>query len=90
MSDSSMRLLHPRAYLGLLEPLVLDGLYKGPDGEKLSLQLIDGGVYDNQGTAGLLEQNCNVLVVSDASGNCQPSIAREARQCLSIFEPPMF
>ncbi len=48
---------------GLFEPLPLVGLY--PD--KI-VQLIDGGVHDNQGTAALLEQGCNVLLVSDASG----------------------
>ena len=69
---------------GLLEPLVLDGLYKGPDGEKLSLQLIDGGVYDNQGTAGLLEQNCNVLVVSDASGQL-PTEYRPGSAPVSVY-----
>ncbi|HXT52551.1 MAG TPA: tetratricopeptide repeat-containing protein [Thermoanaerobaculia bacterium] len=48
---------------GLFEPLVLDGLY--PD---RVVRLVDGGVCDNQGIAGLLEQGCNVLLVSDGSG----------------------
>jgi hypothetical protein len=48
---------------GLFEPLVLPSLYDGK-----TIRLVDGGVYDNQGTAGLLEQDCNVLIVSDASG----------------------
>jgi hypothetical protein len=29
---------------------------------------VDGGVFDNQGTAGLFEQDCQVLLVSDAAG----------------------
>jgi predicted acylesterase/phospholipase RssA len=37
----------------------------------IMVQLVDGGVYDNQGTVGLLEQNCTVLLVSDASGQMQ-------------------
>jgi predicted acylesterase/phospholipase RssA len=48
---------------GLFEPLALANLYDG-----LVVRLIDGGVYDNQGTASLLDQGCNILLVSDASG----------------------
>jgi predicted acylesterase/phospholipase RssA len=48
---------------GLFEPLALPGLY-----EDYTVRLVDGGVFDNQGTASLLEQGCSVLLVSDASG----------------------
>ncbi len=48
---------------GLFEPIVLDGLY-----EETTVRLIDGGIYDNQGVAGLLEQDCNVIISSDATG----------------------
>jgi predicted acylesterase/phospholipase RssA len=48
---------------GLFTPLPLPGLYPG-----LEVRLVDGGVHDNQGIAGLLEQDCSVLLVSDASG----------------------
>jgi hypothetical protein len=48
----------------LFDPLALAGLYKDP----LVVRLSDGGVYDNQGIAGLLEQGCTLLLVSDASG----------------------
>jgi hypothetical protein len=48
---------------GLFEPLALPNLYDG-----LVVRLVDGGVYDNQGTASLLDQGCNILLVSDASG----------------------
>jgi predicted acylesterase/phospholipase RssA len=48
---------------GLFEPLVLDQLY--PD---RTVGLVDGGVCDNQGTTSLLEQDCNVILVSDGSG----------------------
>lgn len=47
----------------LFEPLPLDGLY-----EDRVVRLVDGGVHDNQGIAGLLEQDANFLIVSDASG----------------------
>lgn len=48
---------------GLFEPLPLAGLYPGK-----TVRLVDGGVHDNQGTSALLEQGCNVLLVSDACG----------------------
>jgi predicted acylesterase/phospholipase RssA len=48
---------------GLFEPLPLEMLYPGK-----VVRLVDGGVHDNQGTAALLEQNCSLLIVSDASG----------------------
>jgi predicted acylesterase/phospholipase RssA len=48
---------------GLFEPLALPKLYEG-----LIVRLVDGGVYDNQGTSSLLDQGCNILLVSDASG----------------------
>jgi predicted acylesterase/phospholipase RssA len=47
----------------LFDPIELNGLFPSA-----SLQLVDGGVHDNQGTSGLIEQECNVMIVSDASG----------------------
>lgn len=48
---------------GLFDPLVLAGLY-----EDTRVELVDGGVHDNQGVATLVEQECSVMLVSDASG----------------------
>ena len=48
---------------GLFEPLGLLDLY--PD---RTVRLVDGGVCDNQGAGSLLEQDCNVVLVSDGSG----------------------
>ena len=48
---------------GIFAPLELGQLY-----EDFRVQLVDGGVYDNQGVLSLLATNCNVLLVSDASG----------------------
>jgi hypothetical protein len=47
----------------LFEPVVLKDLYR-----ERTVRLVDGGVHDNQGIVGLLEQDCTVLLVSDASG----------------------
>ena len=48
---------------GLFEPLLMHKLY--PD---RTVALVDGGVFDNQGVASLLEQDCTLMMVSDASG----------------------
>ncbi|MDR3619647.1 MAG: patatin-like phospholipase family protein [Paludisphaera borealis] len=48
----------------LFEPIALSGLYPGK-----TVRLADGGVHDNQGIVGLLEQDCTVMLVSDASGH---------------------
>ena len=48
---------------GLFEPLRIDDAYEG-----YQVQLVDGGVHDNQGTVALLAHNCSVLIVSDAAG----------------------
>lgn len=51
---------------GLFEPLVLPDLY-----DNKVVRLVDGGVHDNQGIASLLEQDCNTMIVSDASGQME-------------------
>jgi predicted acylesterase/phospholipase RssA len=49
---------------GLFEPQTLSNLYE----KDITVKLVDGGVHDNQGLCGLFEQDCSVLLVSDASG----------------------
>ncbi len=49
---------------GIFHPLAISDLY--PDG--IRVQLVDGGVHDNQGIQGLLDRKCTLFVVSDASG----------------------
>ncbi len=54
---------------GLFDPLLLDKLYEDPTtGDSYDVKLVDGGVFDNQGVASLLDQDCSVLLVSDACG----------------------
>lgn len=63
----------------LFEPLLLSGLYKDID-----LELIDGGVHDNQGIASILEQECSSIIISDGSAqmaNSYKSVSSE----LSLF-----
>jgi predicted acylesterase/phospholipase RssA len=52
---------------GLFEPLSLSSLYEF-EGKPVVVRLVDGGVHDNQGIAALLDQDCSVILVSDASG----------------------
>jgi predicted acylesterase/phospholipase RssA len=63
---------------GLFEPIALDGLY--PD---RVVRLVDGGVCDNQGVGGLLEQDCNVILISDGSGQME-SIKDPSRGLLGV------
>ncbi|KAA0579146.1 hypothetical protein FZ983_17690 [Azospirillum sp. B21] len=65
---------------GLFPPLQLPGLYPGR-----TISLVDGGVHDNQGIAGLLEQDCAMLLVSDASGQLQ--VEKEVKQGLGDVLP---
>jgi predicted acylesterase/phospholipase RssA len=63
---------------GIFEPIPLNHLYEREipkyerDGKQSVVEpivrLVDGGVHDNQGVAALLDQGCNVFIVSDASG----------------------
>jgi len=48
---------------GMFEPLTITGLYEGS-----TVRLVDGGVHDNQGIAGLLKENCTRILCSDACG----------------------
>ncbi len=48
---------------GLFEPLSIPDLYKDH-----VVRLVDGGVHDNQGAQGLLDEGCTLVLCSDASG----------------------
>ena len=63
----------------LFDPLVLDGLYPGR-----TVRLVDGGVHDNQGVAGLLDEGCNLILCSDASGQMDDQES-PASGVLSVF-----
>jgi predicted acylesterase/phospholipase RssA len=64
---------------GMFDPLSLINLY--PD---KTIKLVDGGVHDNQGVVGLLEQDCSVLLVSDSSGQ-MGSIDKPASSPFSVL-----
>lgn len=54
----------------LFAPITLRGLY--PDH---TIELVDGGIHDNQGIGGLLDESCNFIICSDASGQMADSRA---------------
>ena len=63
----------------LFEPLPLKGLYPGR-----TVRLVDGGVHDNQGMSGLLVDDCDFILCSDASGQMN-SQADPANGLLGVF-----
>lgn len=63
----------------LFEPLPLKDLYPGR-----IVRLVDGGVHDNQGMAGLLDDDCNFILCSDASGQME-SQPKPANGMLGVF-----
>jgi len=68
---------------GLFEPLVFADMYETRGSERpIDVTLVDGGVCDNQGVAGLIEQDCTVLFVSDGSGQID---ALEAPSALALM-----
>ena len=50
----------------MFQPMPLPGLYPG-----INLELIDGGVHDNQGIGALIEQECKNMIISDGSGQME-------------------
>lgn len=53
----------------LFSPMSVSNLYYNrADKENIQVQLVDGGVFDNQGIEGLLRYDCTCFVISDASG----------------------
>ena len=63
----------------LFEPLILKGLY-----EDFDLELVDGGIHDNQGIASILEQECNQVIISDGSSQL-PNNSKSDANALSLY-----
>lgn len=53
----------------LFDPMAVSNLYfNKQDNESIRVQLVDGGVVDNQGIEGLLRYDCTSFIISDACG----------------------
>ena len=64
---------------GLFPPIKLRKLYPG-----ITVELSDGGVHDNQGIASLIDQDCSVILVSDASGQGESIVEPKDRAPLIL------
>lgn len=51
----------------LFTPLPIHDLYTS-EGEEVVVELVDGGVFDNQGLAAIKDEKCTHIICSDASG----------------------
>jgi NTE family protein len=60
---------------GIFHPLAIHDLYQNSAGEEIVVQLVDGGVFDNQGLAALFTADCTHIVCSDASGQMEDEVA---------------
>lgn len=71
---------------GIFHPLAISDTY--PD---IRVQLVDGGVHDNQGILSLLDEGCTHFIISDPSGQLEEDddpdteIAAVLRRADSIF-----
>lgn len=65
---------------GAFPPIELKRLY-----DDIDVELVDGGVYDNQGIASLLDADCTVFLVSDASGQL-PDDEDPARRATRVLK----
>lgn len=63
----------------MFHPMPLPDLYPNID-----LQLIDGGVHDNQGIGALIEQECKNMIISDGSGQ-MPTDKVSSKNAASLF-----
>ncbi len=63
----------------MFEPLVLKNLYP-----EIEVELVDGGVHDNQGIASILEQECDCIYICDGSAQL-PDDAKTTGNELSLF-----
>jgi len=64
---------------GLFHPLAVSGLFVDEAGEPLRVELVDGGVHDNQGVGALVDRGCEQLIVSDASGQMRDEVKPSTR-----------
>jgi len=64
---------------GGFPPMVVPGLF-----DDLTVELVDGGVHDNQGVEGLVDRGCTHWIISDGSGQ-MPDIARPSTRLPAVL-----
>lgn len=68
---------------GLFTPLPIHDLYWNSEGREIVVELVDGGVFDNQGIDALYSLNCTEIICSDASGQLEDERAPSS-QAVSV------
>ena len=64
---------------GGFPPMIVPGLF-----EDLTVELVDGGVHDNQGVEGLVDRGCSHWIISDGSGQ-MPDIERPSTRLPAVL-----
>lgn len=64
---------------GIFHPFAIHDLYSTSTNEEIVVQLVDGGVFDNQGLAALFDERCTHIVCSDASGQTEDARSPSTR-----------
>jgi NTE family protein len=64
---------------GGFPPMIVPGLF-----DDLAVELVDGGVHDNQGVEGLADRGCTHWIISDGSGQ-MPDIKRPSTRMSSVL-----
>lgn len=59
---------------GVFKPLSIHDLYWNSRGEEIIVQLVDGGVFDNQGIDTLAKADCDYVICSDGSGQIEDEV----------------
>ena len=60
---------------GIFHPFAIHDLYQSGTGKEIVVELVDGGVYDNQGMDTLIVAGCTDIIGSDASGQLEDELA---------------
>jgi NTE family protein len=64
---------------GGFPPMLVPGLF-----DDLVVELVDGGVHDNQGVEGLVDRGCTHWIISDGSGQ-MPDLARPSARLPAVL-----
>lgn len=64
---------------GIFYPMSIHDLYWNSAGEEIVVELIDGGIYDNQGMDALYDAQCTEIICSDASGQLEDERAPSSK-----------
>jgi len=59
---------------GIFKPLAIHDLYWNSRKEEIVVQLVDGGIFDNQGIDALAKSDCHYVICSDGSGQIEDEL----------------